>query len=195
MTIGKGASGRFALRPSASLLDAIAGLRISGWVLDAACGYGRNARLLAECGLRVVCVDRDEKALRSLGDRRYRLWLPTKRRRLVSSPGRGQVVPVRSDLLAEGLPFASGSFSFIVNVHFTAPVIFGEFARVLKPGGYLFVETVGAQGGNYKELPAPGELRRRLAGAFELVRYVERAVRSPGTNAVTVKLLAVRKAA
>jgi SAM-dependent methyltransferase len=148
--------------------------------------------VLAESTFTVVCLDRDQNALRSIRDPRRRLWLPSKRSHRVS-PGRGQLVGICSDLLAGHLPFASESFSLIVNVHFTAPAVFHEFARILVPGGHLFIETVGGHGGNYKQLPAPGELRRHLAEAFVLLRYAERAVRLPDTDAVTVKLLAMRK--
>ncbi len=183
---------RFALRPSSSLVSAIGGLEISGLVLDAPCGFGRNARFLAESGLTVACLDRDQNALLSLRNPRYRLWLPSHRRRRVSS-GCGQLLGICSDLLACELPFASGSLSLVVNVHFTVAALFDEFARVLKPGGHLFIETVGGQGQNYKQLPAPGELRRRLSGAFVFRRYLESTVGPPEANAVAVKLLAIRK--
>ncbi len=173
-------------------MSAIAGLEISGLALDVPCGFGRNARFLAESGLTVACLDRDQNALLSLQDHRYRLWLPSNRRRRVSS-GCGQLLGVCSDLLTYGLPFATGSFSLVVNVHFTVAALFDEFARVLKPGGQLFIETVGGQGQNYKQLPAPGELRRSLSEAFVFQRYVERPVGLPGANAVVVKLLAIRK--
>ncbi|HYL18975.1 MAG TPA: methyltransferase domain-containing protein, partial [Burkholderiales bacterium] len=39
----------------------------AGRVLDLACGEGRHARLLAQLGYRVLAVDRDERALSSLG--------------------------------------------------------------------------------------------------------------------------------
>src|SRR5438034_177362 len=90
---------RWALRPSESLVDLIAGLEVSGSVLDAPCGYGRNARFLAESGYTVVCADLDEKALRSLQDDRYRVWIPLRGRRSLS-PDRGRVFGVCADLLA-----------------------------------------------------------------------------------------------
>jgi SAM-dependent methyltransferase len=100
---------------------------------------------------------------------------------------------VCGDMLRECLPFANGSFGFVVNVHFTFPEIIGEFGRVVKPGGYLLVETIGGQGGNYEQLPAPGELRGRLEACFSVERYIEKQIASRGRSAVTVKLLARRR--
>jgi hypothetical protein len=96
-------------------------------------------------------------------------------------------------MLGECLPFATGAFGFVVNVHFTLPEIIGEFARVLKAGGYLLVETIGGQGGNCEQLPAPGELRERLEACFLVERYVEKQIPSRARTAVTVKLLARRR--
>jgi hypothetical protein len=96
-------------------------------------------------------------------------------------------------MLRECLPFKTGAFGFVVNIHFTFAEIIGEFARVVKSGGYLLIETIGGQGGNYEQLPAPGELRERLEACFLVERYVEKQIASRGRSAVTVKLLARRR--
>jgi SAM-dependent methyltransferase len=184
---------RRVLRPSGFLLDVATRIRPVGLVLDAPSGFGRNARFLSQRGLGVVCLDRSIEALRSLGDQRYRLWLPPGKAGKLAMCGGGRLHAVCGDMLRKRLPFASRSFGFVVNVHFTVPEMISEFGRVTKPGGYLVVETIGAHGGNAEQLPAPGELRARLEAGFTVERYAEKAVRSRGRAAVTVKLLARRR--
>jgi SAM-dependent methyltransferase len=185
---------RLRLRPSSNLLRIVARLSESprGSILDAPCGYGRNAKLIAALGFPVVCLDAAAAALRAVLDPRYSLWLPPTYSHLEFAPALGPLRAVRADLLASALPFAANTFAGIVNVHFTVPALLQEFARVLMPGGFVFLETVSAQGGNYKELPAPGELRAGLPQALRLEEYQERPVGPPGARAATVKLLAIK---
>src|SRR5207253_1493126 len=69
-----------------------------------------------------------------------------------------------------------------------------RFERLLIPGGFLFLETVGGQGRNYHQLPAPGELRRLLPRTLRLEEYRERKVGPADAGAVAVKLFAVKQA-
>jgi SAM-dependent methyltransferase len=165
---------------------------LSGPVLDAPCGTGRNGKLLAALGFAVVCLDYAGDALEAIHDTSYRLWLPPAYSGLPWASRAGSLMSVRGDLLASGLPFRGQAFAGIINVHFTVPELLGEFERILMPGGFLFLETVGAQGGNYHQLPAPGTLKKLIPSTLKLKEYRERRVGPPGVDAVTVKLLAFK---
>jgi ubiquinone/menaquinone biosynthesis C-methylase UbiE len=102
-------------------------------VLDAACGYGRHARVLAEAGYRVVGLDRSPvllgEARRRSNDDEWPRW-------------------VEGDY--RDLPFDAGSFDAVVNL-FTSFGFFGdqgelqalrEFRRVLRPGRALVLEAM-----------------------------------------------------
>jgi len=102
-------------------------------VLDAACGYGRHSRVLAEAGYRVVGLDRSPvllaEARRRSGDAEWPRWVEGDYREL---------------------PFAAESFDVVVNL-FTSFGFFGEegdfqalteFRRVLRPGRALVMEIM-----------------------------------------------------
>jgi len=164
-------------------------------MLDAPCGHGRNARLMTALGFAVVCLDNAEERLEAILDaHHYGLWVPSSFSRLPWASVPGPLTPMRADLLRGSLPFRANSFVGIINVHFTVPDLLGEFERLLIPGGFLFLETVGGQGRNYHQLPAPGELRRLLPRTLRLEEYRERKVGPAGAGAVTVKLFAVKQA-
>ena len=163
----------------------------AGPILDAPSGYGRNARLMAALGFRVVCLDIAVERLRATVDPRYSLWVPSSCR-LPWAAARGRLEPTHVDLLKDTLPFKDHSFAGVINVHFTKPELLGEFSRVLLPGGFLFVETAGGQGRNYRELPPPGAMKRLLPSTFTLEWYREQRVGPTSANAVTVKLFAVK---
>jgi SAM-dependent methyltransferase len=184
---------RHRLRPSSTLLRIAHRLleRLTGPVLDAPCGYGRNARLMAALGFSVVCLDIAPERLSATRDPDYRLWVPSSSH-LPWAVVPGKLEPMRADLLKGTLPFMSQSFAGVLTVHFTEPQLLGEFERVLMPGGFLFLETPGAQGRNYRELPAPGEIRRVLPSSLSLDWYREQRVGPTTANAVTVKLLAAK---
>jgi SAM-dependent methyltransferase len=102
-------------------------------VLDAACGYGRHSRVLARAGFDVVGLDRSP------------VLLAEARRR---SEGEEAVSWVEGDY--RELPFPAGSFDAVVNL-FSSFGFFGdqgdaqvlaEFARVIRPGGALVLETL-----------------------------------------------------
>ena len=92
-------------------------------VLDLGSGPGANARLLADHGHEVFCIDRDVEAVAALPDRLHtRLHVA------------GQV---------ESLPYLSCHFDVVAsssNLHRFAPgLALSEIARVLKPSGVLAV--------------------------------------------------------
>jgi SAM-dependent methyltransferase len=165
--------------------------RFTGPVLDAPCGYGRNARLIAALGFSVACLDIAPERLGAMIDPDYSLWVASSSR-LPWAAVPGSLQPVQADLLKGTLPFKGHSFAGVLNVQFTEPELLVEFERVLMPGGFLFLETAGGQGRNYRELPASGEIKRLLPSRLTLEWYREQRVGPTTANAVTVKLFAVK---
>jgi hypothetical protein len=75
-------------------------------------------------------------------------------------------------------------------VHYLDPLLFPWVHQSLVPDGFLYVETVGGQGGNYLELPEKGKLQSMLLPHFRLEAYQGRPVGAPGYNRCAVTLLA-----
>ncbi|MBL8730015.1 MAG: 3-demethylubiquinone-9 3-O-methyltransferase [Planctomycetes bacterium] len=97
-------------------------------VADLGCGGGLLAVPLAEAGARVVGVDTARRALRAAGDR-----------------GGGGFLPLAGDLLQS--PVDSGAVDVVlladVLEHVPEPAAaVREAARLLRPGGHLFVNTI-----------------------------------------------------
>lgn len=114
-------TGRRALYPAAAL-DWLVGDRPAR-ILDLGSGVGAVARLLADRGHDVFCIDRDVEAVATL-------------------PGRlGTRLHVAGQV--ESLPYLSCHFDVVTssaNLHRFAPgLALSEIARVLKPGGVLAV--------------------------------------------------------
>lgn len=134
---------------------------------------------LARKGFSVVCADRNASALQELAG---------------FTGGQAQalpIVPVCADLVPGRWPFARGCFSAIVCVHFVETIaLLPWFHYSLSDGGHLYVETIGGQGENYRDLPETSALRRLLAPGYEFAWYKERRVGPPGARKVAVKLLA-----
>jgi SAM-dependent methyltransferases len=147
--------------------------------LDAGCGDCRNAVFLAGAGRRVWAIDRDLSRLSSFASSRLGRCLVRQSR----------VSLVCSDLNQPYLPFRHGAFGLIVLVHFL-PQSLGALTSLVAPGGYLFIETIGGQGGNWLELPPAGALEQALGRDFSFCFYKERQVGKRGTSAVSVRLLA-----
>lgn len=158
--------------------------RSGGPVLDAGCGYGRNAIALAARGVTVVCADQDEKRLNVLAR-----FGPAHAAGLCE-PGHhpGKLHAVRARLEPAFWPFGERCFAGIICVHFLDAALFGAFRSSLAEGGCLYIETFGGQGGNYLALPKAGQLRDLLAPDFDLPFYQERKVGPVGYDAVVVKL-------
>ena len=154
-------------------------------ILDVACGAGRSAFFLSSLGATVICMDRELTRLQG--------YL-TQNASTCFIEGADRLVPHQIDLVKTPWPFDYGSAGGVINVHFTLPALFPFFANSLVPNGYVLVETVPGCGGNFMELPKKGELKMALEAYFEFEIYEEKPARLAESKAVTVKLLARRRA-
>lgn len=146
-------------------------------ILDLGCGYGRHAIWLGSLGHSVTGVDMDETRARALA--RF-----AREDRSVAA------------LVADAthtLPFRAGSFDLVLVVHFVPPELVKLTTPILRPSGYLIVETFGGNGGNWRTLPPPGRFRAELGGAFDILEYQERLVGPTKSEAVSVKLVARKR--
>jgi SAM-dependent methyltransferase len=177
--------------PSKNLLrfaDQIASLG-NGPVLDAACGSGRNALALAVRGCTVVAVDNDRKRLLAL-EQINRSYLAEH-----ASPHVyiGHIFTVCADLKPEIWPFTPSSFSAIVCIHFPVTSLVPCFISSLQPKGYIYIETFGGHGENFRQLPKAGQLRELLSTHVEFKYYKERKVGPMALDAVSVTLCAQKR--
>ena len=147
-------------------------------ILDAPCGFGRNALSLVDKGFNVIAVDKDLVRLNSLQKS------ISERKDAV-----GKVLPLCADLTSDRLPFGPSSFSAILCIHYPVQNIITDLDDQLMDGGHLFIETFGGHGQNYLELPKADEIRQALKG-YKLLFYNERFVGPNTRNAVVVKALA-----
>jgi SAM-dependent methyltransferase len=184
---GRENSSRFG-PPSKDLIRIVAEIRThsNAPILDAGCGYGRNALAFAARGLSVVCVDQNVERLNAL----LRFARTDLRR-----PGRksGQLHLVLADLSPSQWPFREHCFAGIVCVHFLDVGLFPVFQSSLVPGGFLYIETFGGHGGNYLDLPRAGQLHDSLCEDFHISSYRERKVGPARYDAVSVKLFALKR--
>ncbi len=154
-------------------------------ILDAGCGYGRNAIALAARGLSVLCVDQELERLNVLVR-----FAPKHIARLREPESEsGHLYSVLAQLGPSHWPFRENCFGGIVCVHFLNVALFGAFQSSLVTGGYLYIETFGGHGGNYLDLPKAGQLHDLLRADFHLPFYRERKVGPEGHDAVAVKLI------
>jgi SAM-dependent methyltransferase len=136
------------------------GLAQGAHVLDAPCGWGRHAGLLAEAGCEVFGADlswdllrRAPRAADSAEGSANSAEAPTNTAEIRAADS--DDVPADRPLYAasdiRALPFADGSFDAVINV-FTSLGLFlddaedvaalGEAHRVLRPGGALLLESM-----------------------------------------------------
>jgi len=182
------AAARLPLSPSKTLIKFVDEIALSGDgpVLDAPCGYGRNAVALAARGRTVVAVDNDRRRLAVL-ERVKGVYIAES-----ASPGVsiGRILTVCADLEANRWPIAPSSVSAIVCIHFSMITLMPRFVSSLRAGGCIYIETVGGQGQNYRELPRAGQLRDLLCRHADFRYYREQKVGPPEWNTVSVKLFA-----
>ena len=141
------------LRPNPELMGLIPGWRAAGCrrVLDAGCGVGRHLFPLLDAGFRVWGADCDAQVLNLLGARLAAAAPP----RLADL--------IQADL--SRLPFRPGAFDLAVSVNVinhgdaaTFRDYCRELARVLKPGGHLFIYTSPREAEEIVCLPQTREL-------------------------------------
>ena len=149
-------------------------------MLDAACGFGRNAIALAQREFTVVCAERDKSRIEAL--KRFA--------EINKLTFKGRLLPIRVELSRSEWPFVPSCFSAVVFVHHMDVLLFPSVHCSLIPGGHLYLETVGGQGSNYFELPAAGELHSLLCNQFRFDLYHERAVGPVAMGRRAVKLCA-----
>jgi len=129
----------------------------AGRALDVACGRGRHALLLAERGLAVVAVDRDEAAIEGLRTEAARRLLPVEARIV-------DLEAARADI---GL--GQDAYDLVVVFHYLHRPLFPTLIGALAPGALLIYETFTVDQARLGKPTNPdfllqhGELRERLA--------------------------------
>jgi SAM-dependent methyltransferase len=140
--------------PNPELMALIPGWLAAGCrrVLDAGCGVGRHLIPLLQGGFRVWGADCDAQVLRLLKERLTRA--------AVAAAG---PYLVQADL--NRLPFVSGAFDLVVSVNVinhgdaaTFRDYCREMARVLRPGGQLFINVSPWEFAQQVRLPQTREL-------------------------------------
>jgi SAM-dependent methyltransferase len=130
-----------------------------GSALDLACGHGRHSLWLAQQGLRVTAVDRDQNALAEL------------------SAGQPSIQTLQADLEGQPWPLPGQTFDAVVVTNYLWRPLWPHIVGSLAPGGVLIYETF-AHGNASVGRPSrpefllqPGELLRLCSGlrvvAFE----------------------------
>lgn len=174
MSVSAAAAAAASASPSKEIVRIEPKLPSGALILDAPCGFGRNALYLAKRGHHVVCADHDVSRLEFVKGACPNLHA------------------VHCDLNARGLPFAEERFDALLIVHFI-PARWERLLTLLRPGGLLIIETMGGQGENYRELPQSGSLRTVLNEKFDCESYHERHVGPALADAVVVKLEARKR--
>jgi SAM-dependent methyltransferase len=158
--------------------------------LDVGCGFGRNAVALAVRGISVVCADRRLECLTTLAHFGPKYVAEHRRPECRA----GNMYPMLADLNSAKWPFRENCFAGIICVHFFNIDLFEMFCTSLISGGYLYLETFGGYGQNFRELPSAGQFRELLSKDFQLQFYRENKVGPMGYDAVTVRLFARKRA-
>jgi SAM-dependent methyltransferase len=153
-------------------------------ILDVACGRGRNSAWLSYLGGRVTAMDIDLTGIETL-----RTDLPPS----TLANSLRQIELLRLDLINDRWPYQPSSVGGIVNIQFLYEPLLAAFSRSIIPGGILVIETVDARGGNYRQLPESGTLKKALAEFFEFLVYRERPDKTPTVNAASVRLVGRRR--
>ena len=164
-----------------------AGVTVAGRVLDAGCGGGGMPLSLAEEARQVVGID----PINRFGDAGVRL-------------GRERSLPNLQFALADGmaLPFGAGAFDLVLShaviEHVAdAPLYLRECARVLAPGGRVYLSTapyLSFAGAHLPRLKIPVPLHliagRRVAFAtfVFLARHAAWALKEPANENSFIKL-------
>jgi len=137
-----------------------------GVALDIPCGAGRHLAPLQRRGYSVFGADLSSALLHE-----------ALRRSEQGFTGTPSANFIQLDANRE-FPFPTGSFDLVLVVHFFIPGLVGRLCPLVKPGGFLILETFGAQGGNGRRLPLQGEVRDGLTGDWTVIEERERRVKS-----------------
>lgn len=171
----------FGLTPS-SWVERFAHLVPAGArVLDLAAGRGRQARLFAARGARVVAVDRDAEAL-------------------AASAHVAGVETRQVDLEGGVWPFAGDTFDAIVVVHYLHRPLFAPLLDALAADGLFLYETFAAGNEAYGRPTNPdfllheGELLERLRERLLVVAFEQGRVAIGDGYAVVQRVAAVGRA-
>ncbi|HUQ18163.1 MAG TPA: class I SAM-dependent methyltransferase [Gemmatimonadaceae bacterium] len=124
-------------REAARVIDVL-GLPVGSRILDAPCGQGRHAHLLAEVGFQVDGIDYSKELIAVA---KKRGTGPTLRYTRADM----RKLPARWTSRFDAVINLFTSFGFFTNPSDDARVI-GEFARVLKPGGILIWQGASRDG-------------------------------------------------
>jgi SAM-dependent methyltransferase len=175
------------LSPSSTLLKFAGELAHPGdtIVLDLACGFGRNAVLMAAHGCDVIGVDHDIARLHHLHASTEFLL---ERAPIHNVPG--QITTVCADLNVASWPFAVDIFDIVISIHFVHLELFPCILQSLRPGGHFYLETFGGQGQNHLGLPRPGEIKAALSDHVDFIYYREKAATRTRVESVSVRALA-----
>jgi ubiquinone/menaquinone biosynthesis C-methylase UbiE len=148
------------------LLLALAGEVRGRRVLDVACGTGRYARLMAERGAQVIGVDASRGMLaraRRSGERGIH-WVQAR---------------------AEALPLSSAGIDLVTCGLLLDHIgdlerVFGEMARVLKPGGRAIVSTIHPMMQRFTGAAIACGGGERIEGVLHEMRAIESAAQGAG---------------
>jgi SAM-dependent methyltransferase len=142
--------------PSAWVVEQTRRLLPGALVLDLAAGRGRHALALAACGYRVVAIDVVERAVAAM----------VAGARTVGARTVGARAPLGVVADVGALPVRAGAADAVLCVNFLDRALFSAFAELLRPGGWLIVETfterqreLGRGPRSAAHLLASGELR------------------------------------
>ncbi len=149
-----------------------------GIIIDVPCGYGRNAAYLASFGVPVMCIDCNNDALEYIQSSANLYGEHSK--------DYGLLTVLKLDIITDPWPFENESLGAIINIHFFHSNLIECFARSLKIGGYLFIETIGGRRGNYHELPKQGFIQSVLNDVFDIRYCKEKKIGPLQSNASTV---------
>ncbi len=150
-----------------------------GHVLDVACGRGRHARYLQECGYRVTAIDRDAAALETLR-------------------GLERVEPVVADIESKPWPCAAGTFDGVVVTNYLCRPLLPHLVAALREGGVLIYETFALGNEDFGRPSNPdfllrlNELLEWLMPQLDVVAFEQGLVSRP-KPAVVQRICAVRE--
>jgi SAM-dependent methyltransferase len=134
--------------------------------LDMPCGTGRNIFLLASCFSKVTGLDINKKYLDDI-----KTYLPVYN-------AEHKVVTQEMNILQQ-LPQELDQFDLIVNIHYYNYHLLSGLTASMRPQAFIYIETPGCAGENYKDLPSEGEVQS-LFNRMEILMYKESICKSAG---------------